>query len=80
MSELLKILHNALVLSMFNPKFIFLYVAGGITLKLRGRFELDEMRNHPLFTIVFLLEYMVNIPVSQPEVPAGRKAKNKVCL
>ena len=55
-----------------------LSVSDGVTLKLRGRFELNEMINHPLFTIVFLLEYMVNIPVSQPEVPTGRKAKNKV--
>jgi len=45
---------------------------------LRSRLELNEMIHHPLFTIIFLLEYVVNIPVSQPELPAGKKARNKV--
>ena len=58
--------------------YFFLHVGDCVGLMLRSRLELNEMVHHPLFTVIFLLEYVVNIPVSQPELPAGKKARSKV--
>ena len=47
-------------------------------LSLRSRIELDEMVNHPLFAIVFQMQYILNVPVIQPELPSGKKARSRV--
>lgn len=44
---------------------------------LTSRLELNEMIKHPLFAIVFQLQYVVNVPVIQPEIPTGRRARSK---
>ena len=36
------------------------------------------MVKHPLFAIIFQLEYVVNVPVSQPELPTNKKTRTKV--
>lgn len=57
---------------------MLIFLLDCVSLMLRSRLELNEMIHHPLFAIVFLLEYVVNIPVSQPDIPGGKKVKSKV--
>eukprot|EP00112_Aurelia_sp_Birch-Aquarium-sp1_P012360 Seg26.6 transcript_id=Seg26.6/GoldUCD/mRNA.D3Y31 product=Nephrocystin-4 protein_id=Seg26.6/GoldUCD/D3Y31 len=47
-------------------------------LSLRSRIELDEMVNHPLFAIVCQVQYVLNVPVIQPELPTGKKARSRL--
>lgn len=47
-------------------------------LTLQSRIELEEMINHPLFAIVFQVQYILNVPVLQPDIPTGKKARSRL--
>ena len=50
-----------------------------ISLVLRSRLELKELVHHPLFAIVFELEYVMSEPFAQPLIGTkGKKVSN--CL
>ena len=44
-----------------------------ISLVLRSRLELKELVHHPLFAIVFELEYVMSEPFAQPLIETKRK-------
>lgn len=49
-----------------------------IGLLLRSQLELDEMVHHPLFAIIFQLDYVVNIPCAQEELTESKRNRTKV--
>jgi len=53
---------------------VFILFSGKITsLVLRSRLELKELVHHPLFAIVFELEYVMSEPFAQPLIETKRK-------
>ena len=64
-------------------QFSFLYFSSGkiISLVLRSRLELKELVHHPLFAIVFELEYVMSEPFAQPLIGTkGKKVSNRPLL
>jgi len=52
--------------------FIF-FVGKILSLVLRSRLELKELVHHPLFAIIFELEYVMSEPFAQPLIETKRK-------
>eukprot|EP00795_Rhopilema_esculentum_P007191 gene7191-12860_t len=48
------------------------------SLTLRSRIELDEVANHPLFAVVFQIQYILNVPVMKLELPTDKKARSRL--
>ena len=61
-----------------SPKFCICFAGTTKSLTLQSRIELEEMVNHPLFAIVFQIQYVLNIPVIKPDLPTGKKARSRV--
>ena len=66
---------NECILS-FSPLIYFSFVGKILSLALRSRLELKELVHHPLFAIIFELEYVLSEPFAQPLIETKRK---KVC-
>ena len=47
---------------------------------LRSRLELKELVHHPLFAIIFELEYVMSEPFAQPLIETKRKKVTKVAV
>ena len=58
----------------------FLIAGATKSLTLQSRIELEEMIHHPMFAVVFQIEYVLNIPVVQPELPTDKKARSRVIV
>ena len=51
-----------------------------ISLVLRSRLELKELVHHPLFAIVFELEYVMSEPFAQPLIETKRKKVGSITV
>ena len=51
-----------------------------ISLVLRSRLELKELVHHPLFAIVFELEYVMSEPFAQPLIETKRKKVGNIIV
>ena len=51
-----------------------------ISLVLRSRLELKELVHHPLFAIVFELEYVMSEPFAQPLIETKRKKVGNITV
>ena len=57
---------------------LFCFEGKILSLVLRSRLELKELVHHPLFAIIFELEYVMSEPFAQPLIETKRK-KVSIC-
>lgn len=59
--------------SIIISSYVFTFLGKILSLVLRSRLELNELVHHPLFAIIFELEYVMSEPFTQPLIETKRK-------